>query len=198
MQPLVLDSKQSQQSAFISPTMNAPKPREQAEPTMLRAKPLLGGVNTQHQTGRQIKIGMQGNRRWSKGNAGWPGTLCNWLGKAWNPLGKGSLGRGRWARGDQWGRMEYGGKQAPSAAPAAVLGKGARPWGGRGCGWDRRVLGCFSAPVVPSLSSPPGCPPWGKGVSLPGSERRGPKGNGRPMATGVRPGDKACGDKWQV
>ena len=154
-------------------TMKRTNFSEQAEPTLLRATPSLGGVNTQQ---------TQSAKGWGKGTKGKPGTLRNQWGEVWNSKGKGRLGKGH-AWGDQWGK---GRVPALAAAPAVVLGKGAFSWGGRGRGWGQRVQ------HVPYCSSPPGNPPR--------RERPYPLGNQGRMAKGGQPGTLShqLGNGWNT
>ena len=77
--------------------MHTTKQREQAEPTLLRATPWLGGVNTQQNTV------MQSTWTLSKGTSK-PGTQSNQWGGIWTSKGTGHLGKGHAARGYQWGQ----------------------------------------------------------------------------------------------
>ena len=138
----------TQATNSVQTTMNRTKHSEQAEPTLLRAAPLLGGVNTQH---------MQAAKGWGKGPKGMgkPGTPRSQWGEVWNSKGKGHLGKGH-AWGDRWGQRRTAGHQALTVAPAVCLGKGTFPWGGRGRGWGQRVQ------QVPYCSNPSGRPHGGK------------------------------------
>ena len=137
--------------------------REQAEPTLLRATPWLGGVNTQHTSS---------NRAWWEPSrrTSMAGTLSNHWGKAWNSKGDGYPGRSYCPGGDQGGQRMTQQNRAPLAAPAVVFGKGIHPWGGRGRGWVQRV------PQVPYCSSLPGTPNWKEGSTSGGGEGGGHKG----------------------
>ena len=140
--------------------MHTTKQREQAEPTLLRATPWLGGVNTQQNTVTQSTWTL------SKGT-GMPGTQSNQWGGIWTSKGTGHLGKGHAARGYQWGQQrEIFTMEALAAAPAMIPGKGAGPWGGRGRGWGQGVPGvpfCSSLPGSPLPRREEGSPLGGKG-----------------------------------